>query len=65
MADPRHSRLMAEMFVEMLHEKIRQFLVLIQSIKYLMLMTYVPQSQSGVVSVNPALLDQEDSFDWH
>ncbi len=28
-----------------------------------MLMTYVPQSQSGVVSVNPALLDQEDSFD--
>ncbi len=40
--------------------KMRQ-LVLIQSLKYLMLITYVLQGQSGVVGIHPALLDKEDS----
>ncbi len=73
MTDPRHSRT-AEMFVEMLHDEEDQtispdseselsdaddpdYLPQVQSADDL---DYVSQGQSGVVGVNPALLDEED-----
>ncbi len=66
MTDPRHSRLTAEMFVEMLHDEEDQATLSPDSeseISDADDLDYVPQGQSGVVGVNPALLDEEDSFD--
>ncbi len=66
MADPRHSRLMTEMFVEMLHDEEDQAIISPDSkseISDADDLDYVPQGQSGVVGVNPALLDEEDCDD--
>ncbi len=64
MADPRHSRLTAEMFVEMLLDEEDQAILSPDSeseISDADDLDYVSQGQSGVVGVNPALLDEEDS----
>ncbi len=60
MADPRHSRLTAELFVEMLHDEEDQAILSPDSeseISDANDLDYVPQGQSGYVGVNPALLD--------
>ncbi len=59
MADPRHSRLTAEIFVEMLHDEEDQAILSPDSeseISKADVLDYVPQGKSGVVGVNPALL---------
>ncbi len=64
MADPRHSRLTAEMFVEMLHNEEDPAILSPNSeseISDAADLDYMPQGQSGVVGVNPALLDEDDS----
>ncbi len=64
MVDPRHSRLMVDMFVEMLHDEEDQTIISPDSeseISNADDLDYVSQGQSGVVGVNPALLDEEDS----
>ncbi len=64
MTDPSHSRLMAEMFVEMLHDEEDLAIISPDSeseISDADDLDYVSQGQSGVVGVNPALQDEEDS----
>ncbi len=67
MTDPRHSRLTAEMFVEMLHDEEGQTILSPDSESEIPdaddLDLDVPQGQSRVVGVNPDLLDEEVSFD--
>ncbi len=64
MTDTRHSRLTADIFVEMLHDEEDQTILSPDSESEISDdddLDYVPQVQSGVVGVNPALLDEEDS----
>lgn len=69
MAGPSQSRLTVEMVVEMLHEEQDEEDEAILSTDSDSVISdaddldYVPQGQSGVVGVNPALVDEEDSFD--
>lgn len=68
-AGPSQSRLTVEMVVEMLHEEQDEEDEAILSTDSDSVISdaddldYVPQGQSGVVGVNPALVDEEDSFD--
>ncbi len=67
MAGLNHSRLMAEMIVQMLQkEQDEEDQAILSPDSYSEIpdaddLDYVPQGQSGVVGVNPALLDEDDS----
>ncbi len=65
MTDTRNSRLTADIFVEMLHDEEDQTILSPDSESEISDddddLDYVPLVQSGVVGVNPALLDEEDS----